>query len=178
MQAIGIAGWSGSGKTSLIRRLIPELRGRGLSVSTIKHAHHAVDIDRPGKDSFLHREAGASEVLISSGSRWALMHELRDEPEPGLADLLARLSPVDLVLVEGFRHDPCPKLEVWRPETGKPPLYPADPWVRALITDPAIIDCTLPQFPPLSTVAIADFLLMLAGIRLCEGRGLSAIDGA
>jgi molybdopterin-guanine dinucleotide biosynthesis protein B len=112
MRVIGFSGWSGAGKTTLIVKLIPVLLARGLSVSTLKHAHHAFDVDRPGKDSYLHREAGASEVLIASANRWALMHELRGEPEPNLAQLLARMSPVDLVLVEGFKRDAHVKIEV------------------------------------------------------------------
>src|ERR1700742_4595637 len=124
MRVIGLAGWSGSGKTTLITKVIPVLIGRSLKVATIKHAHHDFDIDRPGKDSWLHREAGASEVLVASGRRWALVHELREEPEPGLADLLAKLSPVDLVIIEGFKRHMHPKLEVFREAVGKPPLHP------------------------------------------------------
>ena len=118
----GFAGFSGSGKTTLIERVIPLLVARGVRVALIKHAHHDFDIDKPGKDSHRHREAGATEVLVSGGKRWALMHELRDETEPGLADLMAHLSPCDLVLVEGFKHDPVPKLEVHRPARARSPL--------------------------------------------------------
>jgi molybdopterin-guanine dinucleotide biosynthesis adapter protein len=132
---IGLAGWSGAGKTTLIRAVIPALRARGLSVSTVKHAHHAFDIDQPGKDSHVHREAGASEVLIASSRRFALIHELRDEPEPPLAALLRRLSPVDLVLVEGFKRDRHPKLEIYRKASGKDYLFPADPFIEAIATD-------------------------------------------
>jgi molybdopterin-guanine dinucleotide biosynthesis protein B len=135
MKVIGIAGWSGSGKTTLLMRVIPCLRARGLSVSTIKHAHHAFDIDQPGKDSHTHREAGASEVLISSANRFALMHELRGEPEWTLRDLLTKLSAVDLVLIEGFKRETHPKLEVFRAEVGKPPLHPDDPNIVAVATD-------------------------------------------
>jgi molybdopterin-guanine dinucleotide biosynthesis adapter protein len=135
MRAIGIAGWSGAGKTTLIKRLIPELNRRGLSVSTIKHAHHAFDVDQPGKDSFEHRAAGASEVLVASASRIALMRELRGAPEPSLAELLRMLAPVDVVLVEGFKRDPLAKIEVFRDANGKPPLFPQDPHVVALASD-------------------------------------------
>ncbi len=135
MRAIGIAGWSGAGKTTLIKRLIPELNRRSLSVSTIKHAHHAFDVDQPGKDSFEHRAAGASEVLVASASRIALMRELRGAPEPSLAELLRMLAPVDLVLVEGFKRDPLAKIEVFRDANGKPPLFPQDPHVLALASD-------------------------------------------
>ena len=120
MRVIGLAGWSGAGKTALLVKLVPELKGRGLTVSTLKHAHHAFEVDEPGKDSFEHRAAGAQEVLVASERRWALMHELRDEPEPGLAELLSRLSPVDLVVVEGFKTSVHPKIEVHRAANGKP----------------------------------------------------------
>ncbi|QCK86958.1 molybdopterin-guanine dinucleotide biosynthesis protein B [Phreatobacter aquaticus] len=135
MKVIGLAGWSGAGKTTLLVKLIPALIGRGLTVSTLKHAHHAFDIDHPGKDSFEHRTAGASEVLVASGRRYALIHELRQEPEPPLADLLGKLSPVDLVLVEGFKRAPHPKIEIYRAANGKPFLFPDLPNVRALISD-------------------------------------------
>ncbi len=126
MRVIGFAGWSGAGKTTLIVRLIPELNRRGLSVSTIKHAHHNFDLDQPGKDSYEHRAAGAEEVLVASANRVALMRELRGAPEPSLAELLRLLKPVDLVLVEGFKRDPLPKIEVFRAANGKPPIYPDD----------------------------------------------------
>ena len=135
MQVIGLAGWSGAGKTTLLRRLIPVLTGRGLRVSTLKHAHHAFDIDQPGKDSWEHRQAGATEVLIGSANRWALMHELRGAREPGLPELLQRLSPVDLVLVEGFKRGPHPKIEVHREANAKPFLHPEDGTVVAIATD-------------------------------------------
>lgn len=136
-RVIGFAGWSGAGKTTLLTRLIPELKARKLRVSTLKHAHHAFDIDTPGKDSYRHREAGATEVLVGSAKRWALMHELRDEAEPGLADLLCRMSPVDLILVEGFKHDPHVKIEVHRHDNGKPWLYVQDPHIAAVVSDVA-----------------------------------------
>jgi molybdopterin-guanine dinucleotide biosynthesis adapter protein len=138
MRVISFAGWSGSGKTTLLTRLIPLLTERGLRVSTIKHAHHEFDMDKPGKDSFLHRQAGATEVMVGSATRWALMHELRAEAEPGLSDLLARMSPVDLVLVEGFKHGALRKIEVHRSELGKPVLYPADPTIIAIAADPVV----------------------------------------
>ena len=137
MRVIGFAGWSGAGKTTLIVKLIPELNRRGLSVSTIKHAHHNFDLDQPGKDSYEHRAAGAEEVLVASAKRVALMRELRGAPEPSLAELLRLLRPVDLVLVEGFKRDPLPKIEVYRVANGKPPLYPDDRNIVALISDDA-----------------------------------------
>jgi molybdopterin-guanine dinucleotide biosynthesis protein B len=141
MRVMGLAGWSGAGKTTLLAALIPWLKGRGLTVSTIKHAHHAFDIDKPGKDSHTHRQAGASQVLVASSMRWALMTELRGAPEPALGDLLARLAPVDLVLVEGFKRDPHPKIEVHRAANAKPWLHPEDPAIRAVASD------TLPDAP-------------------------------
>src|SRR5260370_10616248 len=132
MRIFGLAGWSGSGKTTLLAALIPELVARGLSVSTIKHAHHEFDIDQPGKDSWRHRQAGAREVMVASARRWAVMHELRGAPEPSLDELVARMSPVDLLLVEGRKRHPHPKIEVHRPALGKPLLYPDDPWCVAI----------------------------------------------
>ncbi|MGK9168152.1 molybdopterin-guanine dinucleotide biosynthesis protein B [Inquilinus limosus] len=143
MRVLGIAGWSGSGKTTLLTKLIPALIGRGLTVSTVKHAHHEFDVDQPGKDSWRHREAGATEVLVSSSRRWALMHEHRGADEPPLEALLAKLEPVDLVLVEGFKRERYPKLEVWRAETGKPPLYPEDPDIVAVASDGPIADAVV-----------------------------------
>ena len=134
MRIFGLAGWSGSGKTTLLAALIPELTARGLSVSTIKHAHHDFDIDRPGKDSWRHRQAGAGEVMVASARRWAIMRELRGRPEPPLEELVARMSPVDLLLVEGWKRHPHPKLEVHRPSLGKPLIYPGDPYVVAIAT--------------------------------------------
>ena len=164
MRVIGLAGWSGAGKTTLLVKLIPLLRERGLAVSTLKHAHHAFDIDQPGKDSYRHREAGASEVLISSARRFALMRELRGEPEPGLAELLARLAPVDLVLVEGFKREPHPKLEVWRRANGKPLLCPDDPTIVALAADEPAPDVALPQFGLDDIAGIADFVAEVSGL--------------
>src|SRR5579872_923776 len=127
MRLIGFAGWSGAGKTTLVVKLIPELNRRGFRVSTIKHAHHNFDLDQPGKDSHAHRAAGAEEVLVTSANRVALMRELRGAPEPPLSELLRLLKPVDLVLVEGFKRDLYPKIEIFRMSNGKPPLYPSDP---------------------------------------------------
>src|ERR1700684_81380 len=135
MRVIGFAGWSGAGKTTLIVRLIPELNRRGASGSTIKHAHHNFDLDQPGKDSYEHRAAGAEEVLVASANRVALMRELRGTPEPSLSQLLRLLKKVDLVLVEGFKRDPLLKIEVFRAANGKPPLYPDDRNIVALIRD-------------------------------------------
>jgi molybdopterin-guanine dinucleotide biosynthesis adapter protein len=135
MRVIGFAGWSGAGKTTLIVKLIPELNRRGLTVSTIKHAHHNFDLDQPGKDSYEHRAAGAEEVLVASANRVALMRELRGAPEPSLGELFRLLKAVDLVLVEGFKRDPLPKIEVFRTANGKPPLHPEDRNIVALISD-------------------------------------------
>lgn len=135
MKVIGLAGWSGAGKTTLLTRLIPYLVAEGVRVSTVKHAHHDFDVDVPGKDSWMHRQAGASEVLVSSGRRWALMHELRGAAEPSMRELLAKVSPVDLVIVEGFKADSHPKIEIYRAANGKPPLHPGDPAIVGIATD-------------------------------------------
>ncbi len=156
---VGLAGWSGSGKTSLMEKLIPELSGRGLTVSTIKHAHHDFDIDQPGKDSWRHRQAGATEVLVASDARFALIHELRGAAEPSLKELLSRLSPVDIVLVEGFRHGAHPKIEVFRPELGKLPLYPQDAMILAVAAPEAVAGLQVPWLPLNDPAAIIDFVL-------------------
>lgn len=161
MRMIGFAGWSGAGKTTLIVRLIPELNRRGLSASTIKHAHHGFDVDKPGKDSFEHRAAGASEVLVVSAVRLALMREFRCAPEPPLAELVRMLAPADLVLVEGYKHDAIPKIEVYREAVGKPRLYPGDPHIVAVVGD-AEVGNPLPHAPLDDLVAIADLVLALA----------------
>ena len=135
MIPFGFAGWSGSGKTTLIEKLIPLFVKRGLRVSLIKHAHHTFDVDQPGKDSYRHRHAGCTEVLITSGTRWALMHELRGGPELSLEEALSRLSPCDLALVEGYKAFPIPKLEIWRAEVGKPLLHPRDSNILGIATD-------------------------------------------
>jgi molybdopterin-guanine dinucleotide biosynthesis adapter protein len=162
MRVLGIAGWSGAGKTTLLTKLLPVLVARGLKIATLKHAHHAFDVDTPGKDSWEHRQAGASEVLICSEKRWALMHELRRETEPTLAMLLGKLSPCDLVLVEGFKHAAHAKLEVYRPSLGKPPLYPDDARVLAVATD-APLPAPHSRCVDLNDVqAVADCVLALA----------------
>lgn len=135
MKVFGIAGWSGSGKTTLVTKLIPALLARGLAVSTMKHAHHGFDVDTPGKDSYEHRHAGAKEVLVTSGKRWVLMHELRETEEPPIDELIARLSPVDLLLIEGFKRHRHDKLEVYRASLGKPMLCRRDPEIVAVATD-------------------------------------------
>jgi len=159
MRIFGLAGWSGSGKTTLMTALIPELVSRGITVSTLKHAHHAFDVDQPGKDSWLHRQAGAREVLISSQNRWALMHELRGTPEPEFDELVRRMSPVDLLLVEGFKRHPHAKIEVYRPSLGKPLLHPEDPMVVAIASDETLQGLTLPWLPLSDASAVADFIL-------------------
>lgn len=159
MRIFGLAGWSGSGKTTLMAALIPHLITRGLTVSTLKHAHHSFDIDHPGKDSWRHREAGASEVMIVSQRRWALMHELRDEPEPTLDQLLPMITPVDLLLVEGYKRHAHPKIEVHRPSLGKPALFPDDPFVVAVASDEQLLGVMLPILPLGSPAVIADFII-------------------
>lgn len=145
MRVIGLAGWSGAGKTTLLRRLIPMLTARGVEVSTLKHAHHSFDVDQPGKDSWEHRQAGAREVLVASGVRWALMHELRNETAPSLPSLLAHMCPVDLVLVEGFKRDRHPKIEVHRAANAKPLLYPGDRSMVAIASDADLPGLTIPR---------------------------------
>jgi molybdopterin-guanine dinucleotide biosynthesis adapter protein len=161
MKVIGIAGWSGAGKTTLISRVIPYLRQEGLRVSVIKHAHHEFDVDVPGKDSWIHRQSGAEEVLVSSANRWALMHELRGAQEPELVELLRKMSPVDLVLVEGFKSEPIRKIEVHRKANGKPLLFPNDPAIAALVTDVAV-DTTLPIVHPDDIPAVAAMMQRFA----------------
>jgi molybdopterin-guanine dinucleotide biosynthesis protein B len=159
MRIIGLAGWSGSGKTTLITKLIPRLTARGISVSTLKHAHHGFDLDQPGKDSFFHRAAGASEVIISSANRWAILHELRGQPEWDLAALMGKMSPVDLVLVEGFKRDAFPKLEIHRIANGKPLIHPEDPHIVAVASDSAVPAALVPVIDLNDIEAIADLLL-------------------
>jgi molybdopterin-guanine dinucleotide biosynthesis protein B len=159
MRIIGLAGWSGSGKTTLITRLIPRLIARGLAVSTVKHAHHSFDIDQPGKDSHSHRMAGATEVLVGSAGRFALVHELRGEPEPTLGALLQKLSPVDLVLVEGYKRALHPKLEVHRAAIGKPLLHPDDPAIVAIASDRPLASARVPVVDLDDIDGIADMLI-------------------
>jgi molybdopterin-guanine dinucleotide biosynthesis protein B len=155
---IGLAGWSGSGKTTLLAKLIPVLIARGRSVSTIKHAHEAFDVDKPGKDSHTHRLAGAREVLVSGARRWALLHELRDEPEPALAELVTHIAPVDLLIVEGFKREQHAKLEVHRSAVGKPLLYPGDPNIVAIASDAPLRDVPVPAADLDDIEAIADLV--------------------
>ena len=157
MKIFGFAGWSGSGKTTLIEKLIPLFVARGLKVSLIKHAHHTFDLDQPGKDSYRHRHAGCTEILVSSSRRWALVHELRGAPEPGFAELIERLSPCDLVLIEGFKRERVPKLEVYRAATGEPLLHPQDQDIVAIASDQRL-DTKLPQFDLDDVLGIASFI--------------------
>lgn len=157
MNVIGLAGWSGAGKTTLLTRVIPHLKAQGLRVSVIKHAHHKFDIDVPGKDSWRHREAGAEQVLVSSTARWALMHELRGEAEPALPELLAKLSAVDLVVVEGYKADPHRKIEVHRAANGKPPLFPNDSGIVGIASD-VPVETALPVVHLDDIPAIADMM--------------------
>jgi molybdopterin-guanine dinucleotide biosynthesis adapter protein len=163
MKIFGFAGWSGSGKTTLIEKLIPRFAQRGLRVSLIKHAHHRFDVDHPGKDSHRHREAGCSEVMVVSEKRWVLMHELRGEPEPSLAEQIERISPCDLLLVEGYKRYPMPKLEIWRRENGKPLLHPEDEHIVALATD-AALETKIPRFELADYDGIGDFILSFNGL--------------
>jgi len=158
MKTFGFAGWSGSGKTTLIELLIPRFVAKGLRVSLIKHAHHSFAIDIPGKDSWRHREAGASEVMVVSQKRWALMHELRDEPEPTLEECVARLAPCDLVLSEGYKRHRIPKLEIWRAANGKPLLHTEDPDIVAVASDTPI-EAPIPRFGIDDVDGIAAFIL-------------------
>jgi len=163
MKVLGLAGWSGAGKTTLIVKLIPELVGRGVSVSTIKHAHHAFDVDKPGKDSYRHREAGATEVLVASEHRWALMHEHRGESEPDAAALMRHMTPVDLLLIEGFKREVHDKLEVFRRDIGKPLLSAGDPSFIAILSDGPVPESDLPVIDLDDVAVIADFI-----IRHCQ----------
>ncbi|WP_299550006.1 molybdopterin-guanine dinucleotide biosynthesis protein B [uncultured Tateyamaria sp.] len=163
MKIYGVVGWKNAGKTGLMERLVTEITGRGYTVSTVKHAHHTFDVDHPGKDSFRHRVAGASEVLLASRNRVALMQELRNTDEPTLDQLLTRLSPVDLVLVEGYKRDAHPKVEAHRAETGNPLIAPNDPTIRAIASDTALT-MDRPVFDLNDTKAIADFILSEVGL--------------
>lgn len=164
MKIFGLSGWSGGGKTTLMVALLEELSARGFTVSTIKHAHHDFDIDQPGKDSYRHRSAGAREVLVGSGRRWALMHELRDAPEPTLEALLTRLDPVDLVLIEGFKRDRHAKIEVHRGANNKPLLHGGDRQIVAIAADVALDGLEIPHFDLNDINAIADFILAHTGL--------------
>jgi len=168
MRVIGLAGWSGAGKTTLMVRLVPELVRRGLTVSTMKHAHHGFDVDQPGKDSHRHREAGATEVLVASDQRWALMHELRGAREPTMDALLRHLSPVDLVIVEGYKRGDHPKLEVFRKSVGKPLLAPEDETIVAIASDAPVPSVALPYFALEDVEAIAAFIIAHCHIEVVE----------
>jgi molybdopterin-guanine dinucleotide biosynthesis adapter protein len=176
MKVFGLAGWSGSGKTTLVTKLLPELIGRGLTVSTMKHAHHGFDVDQPGKDSYVHRSAGATEVLVASANRWALMHEHRGAPEPRAAELMQHMTPVDLLLVEGFKREPHPKLEVYRVANGKPLLHPDDPYIVAVASDEPLIGLHLPLLSIDDVPGIADFIIAHCGLtaRAAAARSASA----
>ena len=174
MKIFGLVGWSGSGKTTLMTGLLPELIGRGLRVSTMKHTHHAFDMDKRGKDSYEHRAAGATEVLVTSSARWALLHELRDTPEPDIDELLGRMTPVDLVLIEGFKTYPHDKLEVFRRATGKDILCPRDPTIVAVASDESLSGLEAPVLDLDDIPAIADFIVGHCGLR---GRPSSPGDG-
>lgn len=163
MRIYGVVGWKNAGKTGLMERLVTEITGRGISVSTVKHAHHSFDVDHPGKDSYRHRAAGATEVLLASRYRFALMHELRDSDEPTLQELLTHLGPVDLVLVEGYKRDAHPKVEAHRAETGNPLIAPDDDTIRAVASD-VPLDLDRPVFDLNDTAAIADFILSEVGL--------------
>jgi molybdopterin-guanine dinucleotide biosynthesis adapter protein len=158
MKVIGIAGFSGSGKTTLIEKVVPLLVAEGLRVSLVKHAHHEFDVDQPGKDSYRHRHAGCSEVLVSSSRRWALMHELRGAPEPGLQEQLRHLSPCDVVIVEGYKAEPIPKIEIHRKAAGAPLLHPDDPNVVAIATDEPL-ETRLPQIALADAAGVARFIV-------------------
>ncbi|WP_271948498.1 molybdopterin-guanine dinucleotide biosynthesis protein B [Ruegeria faecimaris] len=163
MKVYGVTGWKNAGKTGLMERLVAEITARGFSVSTVKHAHHAVDVDQPGTDSFRHREAGASEVLLASGKRIAMMQELRGAPEPPLSDLLARLAPVDLVLIEGFKREAHPKVEAYRVAAGNPLIAAENETVRAVASDTEL-NFDRPVFDLDDTAAIAGFILQEVGL--------------
>ena len=165
MKVFGFAGWSGSGKTTLLSALVPELTRRGLAVSTVKHAHHRFDIDTPGKDSYEHRRAGATEVLVTSTDRWALMHENRGDREPTLDELIARMTPVDLILVEGFKSYPHDKIEVYRPSNGKPLLARDDPNIVAIASDATVADIDLPVLALDDVAGIAEFVIGRCGFH-------------
>jgi molybdopterin-guanine dinucleotide biosynthesis protein B len=157
MKIFGVTGWKNSGKTGLMERLITEFTARGLTVSSIKHAHHSFDIDHPGRDSYRHRDAGARQVLLASRNRWALMHELRVENEPSLGDLLEQLSPVDLVLIEGYKRDRHPKIEAHRKETGQPLIAPEDETIVAVASDTSV-SVDRPVLDLNDTASIANFI--------------------
>ena len=171
MKIFGLAGWSGAGKTSLLARLLPELVARGVRVSTMKHAHHAFDIDTPGKDSYEHRQAGATEVMVASANRWALMHELRGAPEASVEELIRHMTPVDLLIIEGFKRHAHDKLEVYRRSVGKPLLCPEDSRIVAVASDGPVPEARVPVIALDDTRAIADFVLAHNGLAPARVRG-------
>jgi len=164
MRIYGVTGWKNAGKTGLMERLVAEISRRGFSVSTLKHAHHETDVDQPGRDSYRHRAAGAHQVMLSSPNRWALMTELRDKPEPALADLLPLMTPVDLILIEGYKREPHPKIEAHRWETGRPLLVETNPTIRAVASNTVPQNLRVPLFNLDDVPAIADFILAEVGL--------------
>lgn len=164
MKIFGVTGWKNSGKTGLVERLVAELTVRGYSVSTVKHAHHSFDVDHPGRDSYRHRSAGAQEVVLSSFNRWTIMHELRGEKEARLDDLLAKMAPVDIIIVEGFKSEPIDKIECFRAEARHPVIYPNDPHIMAVASDTPMPDADRPVFDLSDTDAIADFVVERSGL--------------
>ena len=174
MKIFGLAGWSGSGKTTLLVRLIPEFTRAGLRVSTLKHAHHNFDVDQPGKDSYEHRTAGATEVMVSSANRFALMHELRGAPEPSVEELIAHMTPVDLLIIEGFKAHAHDKLEVHRSSVGKPLLCTGDPRIVAIASDTKLDGVSLKQLDLNDVAAIADFIVRHCGLARAPQRAAGA----
>lgn len=164
MRIYGVTGWKNAGKTGMMERLVAEISQRGFTISTLKHAHHDTDVDQPGRDSYRHRAAGAQQVMLSSPNRWALMTELRDQPEPSLADLLPLMTPVDLILVEGFKREPHPKIEAHRWETGRPLLVDSNPTIRAVASNTVPQNLRVPSFDLDDIPAIADFILAEVGL--------------
>ncbi len=164
MRCFGIAGWKNSGKTSLVSSLVSEMTARGVTISTLKHAHHAFDLDTPGTDSFKHRTAGAKDVVLVSENRWAIQHELQGEPEPSFEEILRRINPCDLLLVEGYKREPIPKIEIIGPDNRDDFLWPNDQNVKAIAIDTPIDGCSLPQFERSQATEIADFILNFYGI--------------
>ncbi|MBL6957597.1 MAG: molybdopterin-guanine dinucleotide biosynthesis protein B [Rhodospirillales bacterium] len=169
MKVFGLVGWSGSGKTTLLTSVLPELARRGLTVSTMKHTHHRFDVDKPGKDSFEHREAGANEVMVVSSKRWALMHEHEEKQNPDMDQLIGRMAPVDLLLIEGFKQHRHAKLEVHRPAVGKPLLCLEDPGIIAVASDEALTDVKVPVLDLNDSAAVTQFILDYCGIGTKEG---------
>ncbi len=176
MKVFGFAGFSGSGKTTLIEQLIPLFVARGLRVSLLKHAHHTFEVDHPGKDSYRHRHAGATEVLVTSSRRWVLMHELRGEPEPAMEEVIRHVSPCDLLLVEGFKRAAIPKLEVYRKSVGEPPLHPHDSYIVAVATDETL-ETHLPVLDLNRPEVVGEFVLQHLGLHLHPvGSGANSHD--